>query len=216
MIVDSMTRGDIHTFVRPIVMWHVPDDKHSRTYSYVAVHWTWKCGLPHWSPWLASNGWQCWLYTLPQKKRNFNFQIVHGDPGPGSVTPGHAHQGNLAQRSLTCTPPQNKGNFRKVAFVLGKSVFHGPLVTGLKFIRIRMEEITQILVRGHENWQERPSMPSFLLLRPWTVFEHFNFQLGIRDPFTSNLCLVPSSQSFKLDWGRLWPESTRSGSCMWC
>ncbi len=22
------------------------------------------------------------IYTLPQKKRNFNFQIFHGDPGP--------------------------------------------------------------------------------------------------------------------------------------
>ncbi len=29
------------------------------------------------------------IYTLPQKKRNFNFQIFYGDPGPGSVTPGH-------------------------------------------------------------------------------------------------------------------------------
>ncbi len=28
-------------------------------------------------------------YTLPQNKRNFNFQIYYGDPGPGSVTPGH-------------------------------------------------------------------------------------------------------------------------------
>ena len=55
MIVDSMTRGDIHTFVRPIVMWHVPDDKHSRTYSYVAVHGTWKCGLPQWGPWLQTS-----------------------------------------------------------------------------------------------------------------------------------------------------------------
>ncbi len=40
-----------------------------------------------------------WAYTLPQKKRNFNFQIFHGD-----------------------TPPQKKGNFRKLAFPLGKSV----------------------------------------------------------------------------------------------
>ena len=64
------------------------------------------------------------FYTLPQKKRNFNFQIFYGDPGPGSVTPGHVHQGkwNLAQSSLTYTPPQKKGNFRKVAFLLGKSV----------------------------------------------------------------------------------------------
>ena len=28
------------------------------------------------------------LYTLPQKKRNFNFQIFYGAPEPGSVTPG--------------------------------------------------------------------------------------------------------------------------------
>ncbi len=33
------------------------------------------------------------IYTLLQKKRNFNFQIFYGDPGPGSVTPGHVHQG---------------------------------------------------------------------------------------------------------------------------
>ena len=54
MLVDSITRGNIHTFVRPIVMWHVPDDKRSRTYSYVAAHGTWKCGLPQWGPWLQS------------------------------------------------------------------------------------------------------------------------------------------------------------------
>ena len=29
------------------------------------------------------------MYTLPQKKRNFNFRIFYGDPGPGPVTPGH-------------------------------------------------------------------------------------------------------------------------------
>ena len=33
------------------------------------------------------------LYTLPQNKRNFNFHIFHGYPRPGSVTPGHVHQG---------------------------------------------------------------------------------------------------------------------------
>ncbi len=48
MLVDSITWGDIHTFVRQIVMWCVPDDKHLRTYSYVAVHGAWKCGLPQW------------------------------------------------------------------------------------------------------------------------------------------------------------------------
>ncbi len=31
MLVDSITWGDIHTLVRQIVMWHAPDDKHSRT-----------------------------------------------------------------------------------------------------------------------------------------------------------------------------------------
>ena len=36
ILVDSITGGDIHTFVRQIVIWRVPDDKHSRTYSYVA------------------------------------------------------------------------------------------------------------------------------------------------------------------------------------
>ncbi len=132
------------------------------------------------------------IYPLPQKKRDFNFQILHGDPGPGSVTPGHVHQGkcsweqqtkdpiekyqtvlsvhsiiwehifpwlsrnnwnpiaanansviflyvcisfwkecmwveifhcyNLAQSLLTYTPPQKKGNLRKVAFLLGKTI----------------------------------------------------------------------------------------------
>ncbi len=29
------------------------------------------------------------LYTLPQKKRNFSESIFPGNPGPGSVTQGH-------------------------------------------------------------------------------------------------------------------------------
>ncbi len=29
------------------------------------------------------------IYTLPQKKRKFNQWIFPGDPGSGSVTPGH-------------------------------------------------------------------------------------------------------------------------------
>ncbi len=33
-------------------------------------------------------------YILPQKKCNFNFHIFYGDPGPGSVTLGHVHEGN--------------------------------------------------------------------------------------------------------------------------
>ncbi len=69
----------------------------------------------------------CYVYTLQQK---IFFQIFHGDPGSGSVTPGHVHQGicpweeqaNFAQSSLTYTPPKKKSNFRKVAFLLGKSV----------------------------------------------------------------------------------------------
>ncbi len=36
------------------------------------------------------------IYTLPQKKRNFNIQIFYGDPGPGSVTPGHVNQGKCS------------------------------------------------------------------------------------------------------------------------
>ena len=40
-------------------------------------------------------------YTLPQKKRNFNFPIFRGDPGPGSVTPGHMHQGKFGMGFLT-------------------------------------------------------------------------------------------------------------------
>ncbi len=31
-------------------------------------------------------------YTLPQKKRNFNFRNLNVDPRPGSVTLGHVHQ----------------------------------------------------------------------------------------------------------------------------
>ncbi len=37
-------------------------------------------------------------------------------------TKGNAPGSNLAQSSLTYTPSQKKGNFRKVAFLLGKSV----------------------------------------------------------------------------------------------
>ena len=36
------------------------------------------------------------MYTLPQKKRNFNFQIFHGNPGPGSMTLGYVHQGKCS------------------------------------------------------------------------------------------------------------------------
>ena len=35
---------------------------------------------------------------------------------------------NLAQSSLTYTPPQKKGNFRKVAFLLGKSVIDEEII----------------------------------------------------------------------------------------
>ena len=49
ILLDSITGGDIHAVVRQIIMWNVPDDTHSRTYSYVAVHETLKCGLPQWS-----------------------------------------------------------------------------------------------------------------------------------------------------------------------
>ena len=34
------------------------------------------------------------LYTLPQKKRNFNFKIIYGDPGPGAVTQVMFTKGN--------------------------------------------------------------------------------------------------------------------------
>ncbi len=79
-------------------------------------------------------------YTLPQKKRNFNFRIFYDDAGPGSVTPVMSSKGNgvfdklvpgalqkwhLVQISLTYTPPQKKDNFRKVVFLLGKSVEYG-------------------------------------------------------------------------------------------
>ncbi len=35
MLVDSITTGGIHTSVRQRVIWRVPDDEHSRTYSHV-------------------------------------------------------------------------------------------------------------------------------------------------------------------------------------
>ncbi len=41
------------------------------------------------------------MYTLPQKKRNFNFQIFHGDPGRGSVTTGHGFLANCYQEQCT-------------------------------------------------------------------------------------------------------------------
>ena len=31
-------------------------------------------------------------YTLPQEKRNFDFQIFSHDPGQGSVSLGHVYQ----------------------------------------------------------------------------------------------------------------------------
>ncbi len=51
-----------------------------------------------------------WFTLFP--KRNFNFWIFYDDRGSGSVT----------QISQTSTPPQKKGNFRKGAFLLEKSV----------------------------------------------------------------------------------------------
>ncbi len=60
-------------------------------------------------------------YTLPQKKRNFNFQIFHGNPGPGSVTPGHVHQGK----------PQI---FRHTLFSKRKAPFN--LAVGIQFREI--------------------------------------------------------------------------------
>ncbi len=67
--------------------------------------------------------WDTRLFPL-EEKHNFNFQIFYDDPGQESVTLGHVHQGklHLAQISLTYNPPQKKGKFRKVAFLLGKSV----------------------------------------------------------------------------------------------
>ncbi len=38
------------------------------------------------------------IHTLPQMKRKFNFQIFHNEPGPGSVTPGHVHQGKFGPK----------------------------------------------------------------------------------------------------------------------
>ena len=38
----------------------------------------------------------CMHYTLPKKKRNFNFKIFYGHPWPGSVTPDHVHKGKCS------------------------------------------------------------------------------------------------------------------------
>ena len=43
-----------------------------------------------------------YMYTLPQKKHNFSFQNVPGDPGPASVTPGHVHQGKMKGSGTLC------------------------------------------------------------------------------------------------------------------
>ncbi len=56
-------------------------------------------------------------HTFPQKKRNFNFRILYGDPGPGSVTPDHVHQGKnwwkccITPDFAIYTLPKKKGNF---------------------------------------------------------------------------------------------------------
>ena len=73
-------------------------------------------------------------YTLPQKKRNFNFQIFHGNPGPGSVTPGHVHQGK----------PQI---FRHTLFSKRKAPFN--LAVGIQF-RERMQGILYQYVPIHQ------------------------------------------------------------------
>ncbi len=76
------------------------------------------------------------LYTLPQKKCNFNLPIFWCpwpcDPDPGSrrfckmvlrVTQGCGKFGPLMiENSLTYTTLQKKGKLWKVAFLLGKSV----------------------------------------------------------------------------------------------
>ncbi len=74
-----------------------------------------------------------WMYTLPQKKRNFNFQIFHGDPGPGSVTPGHVHQWKCSgEQQAKCTNgiwpkvhlpallPKRKATSEKLRFFWGR------------------------------------------------------------------------------------------------
>ncbi len=69
------------------------------------------------------------VYTLPQKKRNFNFQIFYGDPGQGSVTPGHVHQGKSQIFRHTLFPK------RKVTF---------KLVGGIQFCEISEMTCTQM------------------------------------------------------------------------
>ncbi len=59
-------------------------------------------------------------YTLPQKKRNFNFQIFHDDPGPGSETPGHVHQGIWLKVHWPTLLPKRKATSEKLRFFWGR------------------------------------------------------------------------------------------------
>ncbi len=72
------------------------DIRHVWTESLVAVYWTThSCVIERKVGWVANL--LKWINdTLPQKKSNFNFQIFYVDPGPGSVTPGHVHQGKCS------------------------------------------------------------------------------------------------------------------------
>ena len=65
------------------------------------------------------------IYTLHEKKGNFDLSIF--PDAPGSLTLTQFLDDFVKQcvipGSLACTLPQNKYNFKKVVFLLGKSVF---------------------------------------------------------------------------------------------
>ncbi len=79
---------------------------------------------------------RCWSYLISSKldqhtlfpKRNttlisrFFMVTLDHDQWPRVMCTKGMYKWNLDQSSLTYTPPQKKGNFRKVAFLLGKSV----------------------------------------------------------------------------------------------
>ena len=57
------------------------------------------------------------VYTLPRKKRKFNFLIFYGDPGPGSVTPVMSAKGNAHRPTLL---PKRKATSEKLHFFWGR------------------------------------------------------------------------------------------------
>ncbi len=63
------------------------------------------------------------MYTLPKKKRNFNFQIFHGDPGTGSATLGHAHQGKCSLEQQAKDPIEKYQTVLSVHSIIWVHIF---------------------------------------------------------------------------------------------